>query len=131
MRVFLTLENGESPESPNYPIDTFSLSKPMLTIETDSKPFQPQQKSMLAFQTELHANPDDGSDLDVLLKQDGQYLQLAKRKIVELDGTLSWSLSGNFSRYRNVRYPLTGGVVGSGQATKCDGICLTNKGWSK
>ncbi|GIP57922.1 hypothetical protein [Paenibacillus woosongensis] len=128
MTVFLTLENGESPESPNYPIGSFTLSKPMLTIGTDPKPFQPQQKAMLALQTELHANPTDGTDPDVLFQQDGQYSKLTKWKKVELDGTLSWSFSGSFSGYKNVRIPLTEGVVGSGYATKYDGIGLMNRG---
>lgn len=106
----------------------YTFINPTLTIGTEPKPFQPQQKAMLALQTELHANPTDGTDPDVLFQQDGQYSKLTKWKKVELDGTLSWSFSGSFSGYKNVRIPLTEGVVGSGYATKYDGIGLTNRG---
>ncbi|GJM70251.1 hypothetical protein HMSSN036_24670 [Paenibacillus macerans] len=56
------------------------FKKPMLVIGADAKPFKPQRKSMLAFQTELQANPVDGSDPDTLFEQNGQYFKLAKWK---------------------------------------------------
>ncbi|MGP0583710.1 hypothetical protein [Paenibacillus timonensis] len=64
----------------------YALASPLLTIGTKPKPFVPQRKSMLAMQTELHANPTDGSDPDVLFEQNGQYFKLAKWKKMLLDG---------------------------------------------
>ncbi|GGF86956.1 hypothetical protein [Paenibacillus aceti] len=43
--------------------------------------------SMLAFQTELHANPDTGADADELYEKNGQYFRRAKWRKVVLDGT--------------------------------------------
>ncbi|WP_019636114.1 hypothetical protein [Paenibacillus fonticola] len=68
----------------------FTFKKPMLVIGPNRNPFQPQRSSMLAFQTELHASPMDGSDPDVLFEQDGEYRKLAKWKKVALDGSLVW-----------------------------------------
>ncbi|MUG44936.1 hypothetical protein [Paenibacillus woosongensis] len=124
MTVFLTLENGESPESPNYPIGTFTLSSPMLTIGTKPKPFQPQQKSMLAFQTELHANPEYGSDPDVLFEQDGQYLKLAKWKKVVLDGGMSWNLMPGFDIGFKKIYTVMSGLTENVYVSKFNGTQL-------
>ncbi|PAD78019.1 hypothetical protein [Paenibacillus campinasensis] len=72
----------------------FVFKNPMLVIGTGSQPFKPHEDSMLAFQTELHANPDDGSDPDVLFEREGQYFKLARWKKVELDGSLNWRVAG-------------------------------------
>ncbi|TYA12193.1 hypothetical protein FRY98_15895 [Paenibacillus faecis] len=72
-------------------VGTYTFKNPMLTLGTVPKPFLPQRKSMLAFQTELHANPTDGSDPDVLFERDGQYFKLAKWKKMNLDGSLNWA----------------------------------------
>lgn len=71
---------------------TVYIKNPMLVTGSTAKPFQPQRKSMLAFQTELHANPTDGSDPDLLFEQDGQYFKLERWKKVVLDGSLVWNL---------------------------------------
>ncbi|WHX50565.1 hypothetical protein QNH46_07935 [Paenibacillus woosongensis] len=71
---------------------TIHVVRPMLSVGAAPKPFEPQRKSVLAFQTEIHANPVDGSDQDVLFEQDGEYRKLAKWKKVIVDGSLPWRL---------------------------------------
>ncbi|WP_374020487.1 hypothetical protein ABU162_13235 [Paenibacillus thiaminolyticus] len=43
---------------------------PMLTVGTEPKPFVPQQRSIIAFETELAAHPVDGSNPDTLFMGD-------------------------------------------------------------
>ncbi|BFH13540.1 hypothetical protein WJ0W_004076 [Paenibacillus melissococcoides] len=47
-----------------------SCKNPMLTVGTEAKPFVPQQRSMIAFETELAAHPVDGSNPDILFMGD-------------------------------------------------------------
>ena len=58
--------------------------------------------SMLAFQTELHANPTDGSEPDELFEQGGEYRKLAKWKKVVLDGSLDWRFNETYTGYKRV-----------------------------
>ncbi len=108
-----------------------TFKNPMLTIGDAPKPFQPQRKSMLAFQTELHANPTDGSDPDVLFEQGGQYFKLAKWKKVVLDGSLNYTVYGSKDGFRTISTPVPGAVYPStvtdtiGEMTKYDGKLLT------
>lgn len=67
------------------------VSNPMFVVGTEARPFKPQRKSMLALQTELHANPADGSEPDVLFEREGQYFKLAKWKKIILDRSLNWA----------------------------------------
>lgn len=60
------------------------LKNPMLVIGNEPKPFKSREDSMLAFQTELHANPKDGSDPDVLFEYEGQYYKQLKWRRVEI-----------------------------------------------
>ncbi|MDU5143508.1 MAG: hypothetical protein E6230_15120 [Paenibacillus dendritiformis] len=48
----------------------FIFRNPVLTVGTEPKPFTPQQRSMLAFETELAAHPVDGSNSDTLFMGD-------------------------------------------------------------
>lgn len=67
----------------------FTLENPMLVIGSEAKPFISQKKSMLSFQTELHTQPVNGSDSDVLFEKEGQYYKLAKwKKTLASDGKL-------------------------------------------
>ncbi|NWL90436.1 hypothetical protein DMN77_23070 [Paenibacillus sp. 79R4] len=75
----------------------------MLTLGTEPKPFQPREDSMLAMQTELHANPDTGAEPDVLFECEGQYFKLEKWKKVVLGGSLDWTLHSNLTGYKVVK----------------------------
>ncbi|MBU5673253.1 hypothetical protein [Paenibacillus brevis] len=82
---------------------TFSFKNPILIIGTEPQPFMPQHKSMLAFDTELHANPSDGTEPDILFEQNGEYKKLAKWKKVVLDGSHGWLYSGaSYPGYKRV-----------------------------
>lgn len=103
---------------------TFTLENPMLTLGTTPKPFKPRRDTMLSLQTELHANPVDGSDPDVLFEREGQYFKLAKWKKVVLDESHTWTLTNRNIGYVKVRLnTLVTSVVGI--STKYDGKQLT------
>ncbi|MUG26069.1 hypothetical protein GNQ08_27280, partial [Paenibacillus macerans] len=91
----------------------YTFKNPMLTIGAEPKPFEPQRKSVLAFQTELHANPTDGSDPDILFEQNGQYFKLAKWKKVVLDGSLNYTVYGSKDGFRTISTPVPGAVYPS------------------
>jgi len=115
--VFNTLgDNGTMPG-----VATFS--KPSLTLGTVPKPFLPQRKSMLAFQTELHANPTDGNDPDVLFERDGQYFKLEKWKKVVLDGSLNWGFLDGYNGAKRVTVSTSFAIAGTnnGFVTKYNG----------
>ncbi|MNW36732.1 hypothetical protein D3C74_137500 [compost metagenome] len=102
---------------------TQTIIDPALVVGSEAKPFKPQRKSMLAFQTELHANPTNGNDPDVLFEQNSEYKKLAKWKKVALDGTLPWAFSNTFTGYKQLyltNFPLSR-VSDVGFATKFNG----------
>ncbi len=107
---------------------TFTFKNPTLTLGTDPKTFKPREDSMLAFQTELHANPDDGSDPDVLFEREGQYFKLAKWKKVTIDGSIKWGASpASFYGFKVIgtlpdQFPRW--KLYSEKATKYDGLIL-------
>ncbi|MGG4397707.1 hypothetical protein ABEX25_25755 [Paenibacillus thiaminolyticus] len=95
IRVYVSNYSEES-ETPS--IGNFTFKNPMLTIGTEPKPFTPQQRSMLAFETELAANPVDGSNPDILfIGDDGLPYVLENWGKVVLDGGLTWGYSSTFS----------------------------------
>ncbi|MUG45532.1 hypothetical protein [Paenibacillus woosongensis] len=113
---------------------SYVFENPLLTIGSEPKPFQPQRSSMLAFQTELHANPTDGSDPDVLIDQNGQYLKLGKWKKVVADGSLKYMFVASLEGFKVVYAPGIaanaagqgdGDDVGSLFGTKYNGQPLT------
>lgn len=110
--------------SGSYPAE-FTIENPMFVIGSEPKPFMPRRDTMLAFQTELHANPTNGSEPDVLFEKEGQYFKLAKWKKVVLDGTLDWRFGGSATGYKWVNLPITGQTLDSGHATKYNGLNLT------
>ncbi|MDG0874423.1 hypothetical protein L5D93_19110 [Paenibacillus thiaminolyticus] len=103
---------------------TYTLTKPMLVIGSEPKPFTPQQRSILAFEAELAANPYDGSNPDTLfMGDDGLPYVLEPWKRVVLDGGLEWRFAERFTGFKTVlAYGATvGAVAGSGMCTKYDG----------
>lgn len=75
--------------------NTISYSNVILTVGPDLAPFRQQCKSMLAFQADLYANPEDSDDTDILFEQGGEYLKLTKWKKIVLDSSLEWEGAGN------------------------------------
>lgn len=104
-----------------------TIINPMLTVGTEPKPFKPRRDTVLAFQTELHANPFDGSDPDVLFENEGQYFKLAKWKKVVLDGSLNWLGTNLFPGFKVAVVDMLGGVAESQAVTKYNGAVLTKK----
>ncbi|WP_068782009.1 phage tail protein [Paenibacillus sp. GM2] len=108
----------------------FTFNNPMLTLGTEAKPFVPREDSMLAFQTELHANPTDGSEPDVLFEREGQYFKLEKWKEVVLTSDIIEiaALSPTTSKiYKIIRLVITQKDTSNFAAfmTKYDGASLT------
>lgn len=81
---------------------TYRTQNPVLNFGDKSLPFVPREDAMLAFQTELHANPTDGSESDELFERDGQYFKLAKWKKRALDGSENWIHIGNKSGFKSL-----------------------------
>ncbi|MEG6588252.1 hypothetical protein [Paenibacillus barengoltzii] len=101
----------------------FTFKNPMLVVGNEAKPFKPQRKSMLALQTELHANPVDGSDPDILFEKEGQYSKLAKWKRFSLDGGLTYAASPK-TGYKQVVFPFVS-PKGLGGTENSDKIVVT------
>ncbi|KAF9142796.1 hypothetical protein BGX30_002164 [Mortierella sp. GBA39] len=90
------------------PAGTYTCENPILWASSEDKPFKPHEDALLAFQTELHANPNDGSDKDELFERGGQYFKLAKWKKVVLDNTLSYEFSNSYTGIKRIRVPKVG-----------------------
>ncbi|AZS14233.1 hypothetical protein [Paenibacillus lutimineralis] len=109
----------------------FTFKSPMLSLGTEAKPFKPREDAMLAFQTELHANPDTGAEPDELFEQNGQYFKLAKWKKVVLDESRFWGIdAGNVTPEYKPLYFRDGTIQAKDYityATKYDGTRLFNR----
>lgn len=110
----------------------YTFENPMLVPGTEPKPFQPQCNSMLAFQTELHANLTDGSDSDVLFEQDGEYRKLEKWKKLLITGDYGFAHNRTQPGYKSIRVSLgiyssmvNGDLRTVGTMTKYDGTLIT------
>jgi len=110
-------------------IGKYSFLNPMLTLGIESRPFKPREDAMLAFQTELHANPHMGAEPDELFENNGQYFKLSKWKKVELNGSLDWlrvHVSGTgFKGVIAPAFTLSDNVYShTGYVTRFDGLQL-------
>ncbi|GIO34337.1 hypothetical protein J2TS6_54780 [Paenibacillus albilobatus] len=103
---------------------TYRTQNPTLNFGDKSLSFTPREDVMLAFQTELYANPNDGSEPDELFERDGQYFKLAKWRKLILDGALNWLYGNGGSGYKWVNLFISGQVLDSGIVTKSDGVLL-------
>ncbi|MFL1672439.1 hypothetical protein [Paenibacillus dendritiformis] len=99
----------------------------MLTIGPEPTLFVPQQRSMLAFETELAAHPVDGSNSDTLfLGDDGLPYVLEKWGKVTLDGSLSYRLGTKTTAWKQVYFDISQGVLDSEIVIKFNGTRLTS-----
>lgn len=101
-----------------------------LNTGTTAKPFKPCEESILALQTELHANPDTGANPDSVFERDGQYFKLAKWCKLTLNGNLPYAIYTNestdgFKRVRVNSYPAYNPVDWSPVGVKFNGTRLS------
>lgn len=116
---------------------TASFKKPMLSIGTEAKPFKPQQRYMWASECQLAANPENGSNADVLFTgDDGLPYVLEKWGKMTLDGNLSYSHDAhdnNATGYKRIQFLLDAHCVNDSEfLSKYNGVLLTNAqvtGW--
>lgn len=66
------------------------IKKPIITMGSLTNVFKPQRVNMFALQTELHANPADGSSPDVMFEKQGQYFKLKKWEKRTLENFSGW-----------------------------------------
>lgn len=102
------------------------IKSPILTIDTRPQSFTPQCKSVIAFQTELYANPMDGSDSDVLFEQNGEYKKLTKWKKLTLDTTTDWVIAQNNPGFKVFALPLPSALALSQFLIKFNGSQISN-----
>jgi len=103
-------------------VDT--ILNPMLNIGKTPKPFKSREDTMLALQTDLHADPATGANADEVFEKDGQFFKMAKWKKVVLDGSLSWTIGpSSAAGYKQLQVTSFPGnaVPGSGVVTKFNG----------
>jgi len=91
-------------------IGTFYFKDWQLEIGSTVTPFQPREDSLIAFGgEELHANPTDGSEPDILREINGRYEVTKLWREMVLDGFLSWgyhaSTTGAKGVYANLLAP--------------------------
>ncbi|RCX22601.1 hypothetical protein DFP94_101181 [Fontibacillus phaseoli] len=117
LRVYVNTDT-----SPNV----VKFNNPMLVIGSNSKPFKPRWDTMLAFHTELHASPVDGSDPDVLFEKEGQYFRLAKWGKKTLNNFSGWLSAQARPGYKVFACPLPNAKTYSQTVVKYNGAPLKN-----
>ena len=105
-------------------LNTITYIKPTLSVGSEFIPFREQHKSMLAFKTELYANPEGSNDPDILFEQGGEYWKLRKWKKIILDESLDWKdNSSGLVGYKKVITPIIN-MLPSVYITKFNGATL-------
>lgn len=66
------------------------IKNPIITMGRHVNVFKPQRVTMFALETELHANPADGSSPDIMLEKQGQYFKLKKWEKRTLENFSGW-----------------------------------------
>ncbi|MFD3272687.1 hypothetical protein ACE3MS_31135 [Paenibacillus dendritiformis] len=82
---------------------SFKVRRPMLVPGSEPKPFVPQQRSMIAFETELAAHPVDGSNPDTLFMGDDglpYVLEKWRKRYVGTEG--EWLFVGSKPSHKTV-----------------------------
>lgn len=94
-----------------------------LELGSTVTPFLPREDSLIAFGgVELHANPTDGSEPDILREVNGRYEVTRRYRKIVLDGSLPWTYHDDYSTgYKQVRVPILNSVTDSNYVTKFDG----------
>lgn len=102
--VVATEANARTVRVTIYRVDAGTLiaKSPMLKIGSTALPFKPREDSMLALQTDLHANPDTGANPDSVFEREGQYFKLAKWRKVSYGSNEAWTFGSNKTGYKQV-----------------------------
>lgn len=106
----------------------FSFKSPIMTLGKSGILFKPRENVMLALQTDLYADPVNGTNADEVFERDGQYFKLKKWQKVILDGSQVFSYSPTSSgiSFKAVYTDGLSNAVGrSGEVIKFDGRLLS------
>ncbi|MEK5414506.1 hypothetical protein [Paenibacillus sp. FSL L8-0708] len=98
-----------------------------LELGNVATPFQPREDSPISFGgVELHANPNDGSDPDILREVNGRYEVTRLWRKSNLVGDWSWLFDTNYTGFKRVRVilPTSSGINASERVTKYNGYPL-------
>lgn len=112
----------------NSATGTFNFKDWQLEIGSTVTPFQPREDSLIAFSgVELHANPNDGSEPDILREVNGRYEATKLWREMVLDGSLPWAFQEGWTGFKRVK--LASGVnvlsnTSSSAVTKFNGVPL-------
>ncbi|PJN57355.1 hypothetical protein PAEVO_40890 [Paenibacillus sp. GM2FR] len=85
------------------------LRNPMITLGSTPKPFKLREDSILALQTDLHADPLTGTNADEVFEKDGQYFKLAKWKNITLDGAQLYTFQSSKTGFKWINFAITNG----------------------
>ncbi|MEK5416365.1 hypothetical protein [Paenibacillus sp. FSL L8-0708] len=108
-------------------IGTYNFNNPQLELGSVATPFQPREDSLIALGgVELHANPNDGSDPDILCEVNGRYEVTRLWRKSNLVGDWSWLFDTNYTGFKRVRVilPTSSGINASERVTKYNGYPL-------
>ncbi|MEK4474357.1 hypothetical protein NSQ91_14165 [Paenibacillus sp. FSL R7-0048] len=83
---------------------TFTFRNWQLEIGSTATPFQPREDSLIAFSgVELHANPTDGSEPDILREVIGRYEVTKLWREITLSGLQDWTVLSTHTGYKRLR----------------------------
>ncbi|MEK5418213.1 hypothetical protein [Paenibacillus sp. FSL L8-0708] len=108
-------------------IGTYNFNNPQLELGSVATPFQPREDSLIAFGgVELHANPTDGNEPDILCEVNGRYEVTRLWRKSNLVGDWSWLFDTNYTGFKRVRVilPTSSGINASERVTKYNGYPL-------
>ncbi|OMD31377.1 hypothetical protein [Paenibacillus odorifer] len=88
----------------NSATGTFNFKDWQLEIGSTATPFQPREDSLIAFSgVELHANPTDGSEPDILREVNGRYEVTKLWREITLSGLQDWTVLSTHTGYKRLR----------------------------
>ncbi|MEK4993271.1 hypothetical protein [Paenibacillus sp. FSL H7-0918] len=83
---------------------TFTFKDWFLKIGSTAETFQPREDSLIAFGgVELHANPTDGSEPDILREVNGRYEATKLWREITLSGLQDWTVLSTHTGYKRLR----------------------------
>ncbi|WP_342479515.1 hypothetical protein [Paenibacillus sp. FSL F4-0097] len=83
---------------------TFTFKDWFLKIGSTAETFQPREDSLIAFSgVELHANPTDGSEPDILREVIGRYEVTKLWREITLSGLQDWTVLSTHTGYKRLR----------------------------